>query len=762
MADDVSYFNQCLWQYNDKQISNSFFTAEKFSVQDSWGISALKLKLSISQFKSGKGNWIHLSHQDVYLMIHKIKAIQANINSTIKEVNSDPQKQVNVPIKLKKNLIVTFLHRVEYGGCCVRIILSEKNKDYLDSEKVYLPTFDFMSLVMVLGEYMRTYVASSDNMMNAMLLKNIAQTTNNLNEKISGYYSECMQLYKAKSLLDAQQAALNGRMTYSASSEPFTPEELPVGNVPSPTMIMSPSTEQVIQMNEDDDIFGDATPPPASEPLVKSQPVESTTIPVDEEEEQKLRDLGLAAQKPDEPVVLVEETSVVDEALKEIPVDDELDDLQSAMDDFIKVETPNIDLGIHEETKVTPDISKTVIKQSSFTEDILKNDVTNLEMYVTNMVNDDLPFLKFCEVIKSKMGFDPVENVKQNEVNSVNYLISHYLKHSLKKCLEEQVDFPANVSPILFTDTNLSENSISLMYDLFIYFIYYTQLRNMLKEKDYNPMNNRDFMCFSFKTIASPLAITGFNQIDERTLLTEITNRYTRYRESGVFDKLRAEVKSRFSCEFDLPADAMKTEASRIYGAIKTNYDKLTVEYAFTKFSLLKLKLNYDDFKENSFQDEQIKKIVAIEFNYRKNGKTVYEEIEYKNFDDIPSSVLEKFDITEKKYDNTNLKRYIKELTKDDEETQKESLKIVNKINYSYRDLRSIKVDFTMLPVEILRAIFLWDVDRDEKITINYLHFREVVQKCSLTKDMIISLLTNIQDTIDVDFVNSFIAVRDE
>jgi hypothetical protein len=248
--------------------------------------------------------------------------------------------------------------------------------------------------------------------------------------------------------------------------------------------------------------------------------------------------------------------------------------------------------------------------------------------------------------------------------------------------------------------------------------------------------------------------------VDETTVLSEITNRYRRYRDNKVFDKLKDFVKKNYSCDFDLFEDAMKVEASRIHKAVSASFDKLMIPYSFKKYEFLNLKLNYDDFKNNSFDNEQIKKIISLEFNFKKNGKVNFDEVTHKKFDDISSSVLNKFNIQEKKYDNTNLKRLIKEFTNDNEELQKKALDVVKNINFSYRDLRNAKVDLTPLTTEILRAIFLWDIDRDSKITLNYLHYRETVQKCSLTKDMIISLLTNIQDTIDVNFVNSFIAVR--
>ena len=453
-------------------------------------------------------------------------------------------------------------------------------------------------------------------------------------------------------------------------------------------------------------------------------------------------------------------TKSVDNFFGPLPDSDkDLLDLQTQMDSFIKVEAPKIDLKIKDDNP-PPEIDEDIFSSGDFTEKVLNNDIMNLEMYITNVVNDDLPFSKFCDIIQNKLGFDPLNGVSNEERNSVNYLISNYLKHTLKKCLQEQVDFPSNIPPIIFSTLDKSQEMKSLMYDLLIYFIYYTQLRNMLKEKDTNPINNKDFICYSFKTIASPLAISLLNRIDEDTLINEISNRFKRYQDSGVFDKLIDPINKKYSCTFKFDCDILKVEAVRIYNSLFKYFDKLTISYSFKKFEFLGLMLNYDSFKNNSFDDEQIKKIIALEFNFRKNGKINFHEMSQKNFDDIPESILKIFDIKDQKYDNTNLKRLIKELSSDNNDLQKHALNIVELINFSYRDLRNTNIDLTILTEDILKAIFLWDIDRDPKITLNYLHYRESVQKCSLTREMLISLLTNIQDLIDVDFVNSFISVR--
>jgi hypothetical protein len=707
---DTEFFNQCIWQFSDKQISNSFLTFESFSTMSKWGVSPVRLKMSISQFKSQNINNIFLNQSDVYQILMKIKSFNTELSKIIQEISQDTNKVINYTIKLKKKIIISILHRTEYNGPCVRIILSDRNENYLDSEKVYLPIFDFVSLLKVLINFRDDYYHISAAVNHSMLLNKVYTVLENLNTKLSGYYSESVDLIKRKSV-DHMYNISNGDSSSTAEAE---------------------TTIDIIEDFSLDDIVSE----------IKKSTDHITNF------------FGIL---PDEDKDLVESTT---ESIKDKVEPDFNLDLQNQMSDFIKREAPKVNLGLEDDENPPPEIDEDLLAIGDFTETVLKNDILNLEMYITNIVNDDLPFSKFCELIQNKLGFDPLEGVSNSENRSVEYLIANYLKHTMKKSLQEQVDFPSNIPPIVFSTMNKSPQIKSLMYDLLIYFIYYTQLRNVLKDKDLNPINNKDFMCYSFKTIASPLAISLLKEIDESTLLNEIGNRLRRYKENKVFDKLNDQIYSNYSFRFNMDENSLKTEASRIYQSMCKYFDKITIPYSFKKFDFIGLRLSYEDFKNNSFDNEQIKKIISLEFNFRKNGKIKFDEMNHKGFDDIPKSVLSKFDIKEQKYDNTNLKRLIKELSGENQDLQKISLGIVDHINFSYRDLKDKHIDLTQIPVEILRAIFLWDIDRDPKISINYLHYRESVQKCSLTREMIISLLSNIQDSIDIDFVNSFIAVR--
>jgi hypothetical protein len=125
-------------------------------------------------------------------------------------------------------------------------------------------------------------------------------------------------------------------------------------------------------------------------------------------------------------------------------------------------------------------------------------------------------------------------------------------------------------------------------------------------------------------------------------------------------------------------------------------------------------------------------------------------------------SISEKYGITKLKFDNTNLKRFIKDKCKTDEELYKNCINVANLINESYRDLKGKNIDFSVIPEEILKSIVLWDLKKDNKMAINFVYYLEVIQKCNLTKDMLLSMLLNISDAEDSTFTNSFISARDE
>lgn len=394
--------------------------------------------------------------------------------------------------------------------------------------------------------------------------------------------------------------------------------------------------------------------------------------------------------------------------------------------------------------------SQAVILDSAFTESFLKNDLMNLEMYLTNISNEDVPFNKWRQLIEKKLSINIFDGCMDNNVKACEYIISCMVKKYIKSNIEDKKEFPGIVSTVIVPNIVTNSKILSVVYDLLLYFIYYGQLRNILKEKDFNAYNNKEFITFMLKALSAPIVLSNLYGTNQETMCSEIVNRYRTYRNNGVFKNLESSIFDKYSLNFTLDETYLRTEIGRLYNAFLANRDKLTIDVSFSNFNFVKL--SYSDFKNNNFNDEQIKKMLTLEFDKTK----------LLSSDGLAPHILEKYGINQVKIDNTNLKRYVKEQTKDNMDLQTYCLEIVSNVNESYQDLLDKKYDYASLPENILKAIYLWDIKKDNKVSTNYMYFCELINKSSLEKAMLISLITTKLDSESVDFVGSFKSSMDE
>ena len=107
--------------------------------------------------------------------------------------------------------------------------------------------------------------------------------------------------------------------------------------------------------------------------------------------------------------------------------------------------------------------------------------------------------------------------------------------------IEKKQKLPATISPIVIQNTVLDDEKLSLMYDLFLYMIYLTQIRNFLQDKDFNSVKNKELFSFSLKMIFSPIVFSYVCKCEIAPLVSEISRRYNEYRKIGVFDSFEKE-----------------------------------------------------------------------------------------------------------------------------------------------------------------------------------------------------------------------------
>ena len=708
MSDDVKYFNQTLWVHNDSQVSQSGLTVDRFVAKDTkWdSISPSRIKFTIKQFNAPhtSASYVSLCHQDIYKFLHILKPTLSNLKNEMTAVEDDQTRQKNLTISFgKKHIIISIVFRVEYGGPCIRFIVSGRNEDYLDSEKIWMSHYDLLSMVKILGDFQDNYFKHSSDMIMLCKLDDVNTHMETINDKLTGYYKETRQLTTPQTV--------SGSRTFGDKSGTYTENQ----------------STKTVEYNPLEDI----------ETTEKSNPSSSAS------------NINPFEDEP-EPI----------EEIQDSPEKEIHDDMSAYLDE----ERDKVDLGIPDSimgdnVKQKPDTSDTKILTSDFTEKFLDNNASNLEMYLTNVVNDIQPFSKITSLLKSKLDFDVLDGVDSKDITATNLFLNIHLKKHVKDNLEKNIKLPRSTMPIVI-DINQESDNMSLAYELLMYFIYYTQLRNVLQEKDHNCIENKEFYCFSLKTIMSPLVFGLFRGIDKSYIVSEIKTRYKTHNENGVFKELEDKVDDKYSIKFTLADQIIESEVIRIYDFVISKWDSLTPKKVFLDNAFSKI--SFGDIENIDLTNEQITKIIEFEFNFQKNGKIIESELSFKGFDDILASICSTYGIEGVTFDNTNLERYIKDCCKDDKDLFKNCLNVTSKINSSYRDLKDVDCDLTVLPENVLKAIFMWDLPKDSRISKNYIHFKECVEKSTITKDMALSLIENALDTIDETFVDSYVSARDD
>jgi hypothetical protein len=523
----------------------------------------------------------------------------------------------------------------------------------------------------------------------------------------------------------------------------------------------------------DEEDNGD-TPDPDDEinPLV-DEPVEDIII----ENEKSIDDVTDVAldniteeESPTDEIVVetisngVESTIPVTQVVKEInDPTNSLIDLQNDLDGFIEDTRDGMDIGLISNTP-PGNVEKTVIMPTSFTTLVLNDDITKLEMYLTNCLNSPNPVAQFMGTIQKKTGGE-YATISGGQDTSIQYVMSAFIKYYMNRHLNQKMEIPASIPLVVYKDIKPTADDLSLMYDLYLFMIYYAQVKNQLREKDRNTTNNKELICFLLKSIASPLLFSFLPNVTQNVFISEIIKRYSDYKSNGLFSKMEKTISDRYGINIDIKIPVIKSEIIRTYDILCIHIAKTDIESMFTRCTKHKLiNLDYSVFKNNNFTQEQILKIITLDSNFTKNGKIDLKEIDgfsnLKDFCDLPPVIINKFKISNNKFDNTNLIRFANESYKGDIKLT-EYLAICDMVGDSYYNLKDKDVDLTQLPDTLLKAIILWDIPSDKKISLNYKYYKERIEKSSLDNTMILSMLNNLENREESNFVDSLTATQE-
>lgn len=667
---DPEHYNQKMWEHFDGQITSNTLTISLYVRKDDFGLSSPRLQINIGNRKTRSNTNFSMDFQKVHQYVKKYKKVMEKKSEVIKALADSPDANVSFVVQDYRRMTTTILNKNEYGGCCVKISISEQVTSKVDTVSVYVSYCDYCSLIHLLATYQNTYF----------------QTVNSVH------------LYGMVRELNNSISSLNGKMSDLSFK------------IPDRTFTAS-----------------------------------SPSIP----EEEISIDIGISEPGATEEV---DEITPQPEA-KEVVIEEEL---RNDLSEYLGKERDSVDLDIDDLT-VSKQKKESVLN-SDLIEKCLKNDVLNLEMYLFNCINDPNPFQKLTNWFKENSN-EYLKNISEEETNSIQYMVSLYLKNYLNLHLNEKKGLPSSVPPIIFSNADCGQSELSFMYDLFLLLIYYNQIKIQIKEKENNTVENKELICFILKTLTTPLIFSFMKNISKEILTSEMVRRFNVYKEKDVFTNLQEKIYEKYKIKPDVADAIIQQESSRIYDNVTLKLDELTIEKMFPKFKKNGLtQLDHNVFKKNKFTEEQMLKLIVLDLNFKKNGKVDIKEIEttfdIKSFDDLPENVISFYNIGNKKFNNENLVRFVKQTFEKDPNLEK-YLEICNLINSSYFDLKGKEVNLTLLPDEILKAIFLWDAEADSKITINYNYYIEKIQQSSLDKSMLLSMLQDLSERKETDFLKS-------
>ena len=332
-----------------------------------------------------------------------------------------------------------------------------------------------------------------------------------------------------------------------------------------------------------------------------------------------------------------------------VDVNDKVDKTeQNDFDTFLTQNRDGFELDLPKED---PKTQKEISRQNFFTEKLLKNDFSNLDMIVNNCVNSKLPLDSFVKTVYSLSGVDLYEGISNSDKYCLNYVVTNNLRQSINSYIQKRMDLPKSINPIIINDNICNQDKIDCVCFLLLSYIFLSKIKNDCVNID-DSYANKNYISYCLKTITSPFVFTHILDINKDVLINCIVRLYVELKDKKFYDKYLSDIFNKTHVNVDFNVTYLKDQIEKIYDNIQKFKDKLVVKNFFRKW----MKLQYPDFdKFNIDYDSEIMECV-LDIENNKNVSSTNK---------IPIEILNKFGIKDVKFNNEILIRYIKSKCKD-------------------------------------------------------------------------------------------------
>lgn len=456
----------------------------------------------------------------------------------------------------------------------------------------------------------------------------------------------------------------------------------------------------------------------------------------------------------------------------EIEVPDEVISFQNELDTFVEETKPTIEINFGKEEHLekiiknekvhTPVIEK--IETDVFTSRVLEGDASFLEKIIPGMINMPSPLIALLDIVASKMGLTN-ENVLQkffpgtsiSDVNLLVYCNTRYIKHTLNRHLKDKCILPTTIAPMfakIVNDDCDKKFTNALVYDLMVYWVYYSLLSSQLAQRTDNTTTNKQWVTFVYKMIAAPLVIPVVNTMNTtpEIIVNEVMSRFKTYKERDVFKELIKSVHGVFNKDIDITDETFKVTLKQVIKSMVSNMDKFEINKLADQ---VKCKiLSREQIAREDISIEQLKQLLQIE-SFKASNITSDLDDFINQYGDIivPEEYLSFLNLKSIKITNENLVKFVKEEMKDSPRLD-DVLSILTNVSGSYRSLNTDEIDLNVFSDKCLIALSLWDDSISKKILNDYDLFKKKVNDSTFDRSMAISTIVSKIESQPEDYNN--------
>jgi hypothetical protein len=422
------------------------------------------------------------------------------------------------------------------------------------------------------------------------------------------------------------------------------------------------------------------------------------------------------------------------------------------LDNFLGNDMKNINLPEIDEKKAEMESSIVEVK-SDFINKVLSNNLMNIENKLISFAVSKQPILDLSKELEVELQLSLLNSVSEEERNSIVYISTLIQNYYIRSYTINDKPIPSSIGVIRF-DGNPNEKNIEFAKDILLIIGYIRTVRRRLESKIRSIYDNKSAIYLYLRCFMDPFCFSFIGNLSKNDLVSAITNRYIYFDKVGFFDEYKTLLQEN-ECK-----PIVKEEIIEFIEEVSNSSLLLVDEMHKKLYESGNVKLP----TKNKFSLEQIiNEFIPIEVDCKlgfdfKNKEAVEN---YKKSNNISDEVLQIFMKNDKSTKSLNmqkitpLQRWVEKYKQDIPEQYQDSfIEYIKSLQFNKYNFEEKKFPLSEFDENIVKALYVWDVDVDPEMKSNFTRFATLVENEQMTKESILIVIESFESESDWNNLN--------